>query len=139
MTRNPVTFWIALSLGLWILGSAWRFANPTDEGGFLMYFLGWVSTLLAVGFYSSPGYSMYGKIAFAAVVVTVIGIVFKVLHWSGGNELIVVGNNPSRTKVWHQVKVQSQRAVKCIPINHSLLKETRSKIKMDAYFGGRSF
>lgn len=90
MIRNPVTIWIALSFTVWIIGSIWGYFS-SDELAFFLNFLGWVSSLIAVGYYSTPAGSLYGKFAFASIVVMVTGIAFKILHFFGSNELIIAG------------------------------------------------
>jgi hypothetical protein len=91
MLRNSSSAWILLSFVIWLAGGIWKHFNPDSAVAFLLYFFGWICTLLVVGFFSTPSNSVYGKIAFGSVGLTVAGIVLKVLHLPGGNETIVVG------------------------------------------------
>jgi hypothetical protein len=69
----------------------WKYIQPADAIAPLVYFFGLISSLLAVGYYSTPTGSVFGKVAYGFVVVTVAGIVMKVLHVVFANETIVAG------------------------------------------------
>jgi hypothetical protein len=90
MFRNPVSVWILLSAICWFVGLVWKYIEPYNETVFILNFSGWLSFLLAIGYYCTPSNSIYGKIAFACVTVIVIGIAMKILHIDGGNAAIVV-------------------------------------------------
>ncbi len=91
MPRNPVTIWIVLSFLTLITGYVWYYLDSGSNAAFAAISLGWVSSLLAVGYYSTPSDSIYGRIAFAGVIVMVMGMVMKILHYTGANLLIVIG------------------------------------------------
>ena len=91
MPRNPVTIWIVLSFLTLFTGYLWNYLDAGSDTAFVMIFFGWASSLLAVGYYSTPSDSMYGKIAFAGVMVMVMGMAMKILHFLGANHLIVIG------------------------------------------------
>jgi len=91
MTRNPIAIWIALSLLFWLTGTIWQSFGSANDIAFIVRTVGWVSSLIAIGYYSTPSNSGYGKLAFAGVIVMVGGIVLKILHYDGGNELIIIG------------------------------------------------
>jgi hypothetical protein len=57
---------------------------------FWLRFGGWLSFLLALGFFSTPS-GTPGTITFGWVIVMVTGIAFKVLHFTGGNAIIMTG------------------------------------------------
>jgi len=46
---------------------------------------------LVIGYYSTPSNSIYGKTAFGSVIIIIAGVVIKILHLYGGNELILAG------------------------------------------------
>jgi hypothetical protein len=87
MSNKLVLAWIIISLIALTGGWIW---SKSDSNAFLLYFFGGISSLLAVGYYSTPSNSIYGKIAFGFIALMVGGISFKVLHYIGGNEMIIV-------------------------------------------------
>jgi hypothetical protein len=91
MLRNSSSVLILVSFVIWLVGGVWKHFSPDSALAILLYFFGWISTLLVVGFFSTPSNSIHGKIAFAFVGLTVVGVVLKVLHLPAGNEVIVVG------------------------------------------------
>jgi hypothetical protein len=66
-------------------------SDDTSDLGIGLFLFGWVSSLLAIGYYSTPSDSIFGKIAFSFVVVMVAGILFKMLHLMGANIMIIIG------------------------------------------------
>lgn len=91
MNKNIVTSWIIISIIAAVGGSLWIRMDSENEIAFFVFFFGWMSSLLVIGYYSTPSNSLYGKILFGGVVVIVIGIAFKILHFTGGDMLIIVG------------------------------------------------
>jgi hypothetical protein len=91
MRKNTVVICVAISVATLIIGHFWRKADPGNETSFILYFFGWIATLLTVGYASTPTGSIFGKVSFAFVCIMVIGIAFKILHYTAANELIVVG------------------------------------------------
>ncbi|HEY3403259.1 MAG TPA: hypothetical protein VGK59_07720 [Ohtaekwangia sp.] len=91
MPRNPAKLWIISSFATALIGVLWSQYDSTNGVAFVLTFAGWLSSLLAVGYYSTPSNSVFGKIAFGFVVLTVIGIAFKILHLTGADEIIVAG------------------------------------------------
>jgi hypothetical protein len=91
MNRKLVLIWIISSFVAILLGAIWTGFDRESNHAFNLYFGGIISSLLSVGYYSTPSNSIYGKISFAFVVITVVGIVFKILHYFWGNEIIVIG------------------------------------------------
>lgn len=85
-----VRIWILASTFCWLAGTLWRWADEGSALAFLLGFSGWVSFLLALGFYCTPS-SLPGKIAFGFVAVMVTGIAFKILHFEKGNTMIITG------------------------------------------------
>lgn len=52
---------------------------------------GFLSSMLAVGYYVCSPTTTPGKISYAGVVIITIGVAFNILHWTGANESIIVG------------------------------------------------
>jgi hypothetical protein len=92
MEKKLVRTWIILSFVALIAGRIWSNADTSvNNFAFHLYFDGLLSSLLAVGYYSTPSSSVYGKIAFAFVVIMVIGIASKILHYDGADAMIIIG------------------------------------------------
>jgi hypothetical protein len=89
--ESLLPWWIGLSITICLGGLLWKYIQPADAIAPLVYFFGLISSLLAVGYYSTPTGSVFGKVAYGFVVVTVAGIVMKVLHVVFANETIVAG------------------------------------------------
>jgi hypothetical protein len=88
--KKLLSAWIITSFVAILIGIVWSRFDHDNNYAFLIYFNGIISSLLAVGYYSTPSNSIYGKITYGFVVLTVVGIAFKILHlWA--NEMIVVG------------------------------------------------
>jgi hypothetical protein len=92
----------------WIIGFMWM--RLDKEGyGFLLFTVGWIATLLVIGYHSTPSNSIYGKSAFGFVVVMVCGILFKILHFAYGDEIIIlslVGISGTYLAMWLKKKPQ---------------------------------
>jgi hypothetical protein len=67
------------------------FASYINYYAPILIFCSWLSSLLAIGYLSTPSGSWNGKLAFTGVCVMVIGIGFKLLHLPGANVLIIAG------------------------------------------------
>ncbi len=80
-----------VSLAALVAGAIWKHSVPDNSIASQLYFIGWMSTLLAVGYLSTPSNSVFGKITFVCVVLTVAGIAMKVLHLVGANSVIIIG------------------------------------------------
>lgn len=91
MSKSPILIWIVLSFASLLIGVIWRQFDSSSEIATGLYFVGWISSLLAIGYFSTPTGSMYGKIAFGCVALMVTGIVMKILHLTGANEIIIIG------------------------------------------------
>ena len=91
MKNKPVFIWIAISFVMLLIGWIWGQIEKGNTIAFYLYFLGWLSSLLAVGYNSTPSNSIYGKIAFAGVIIMVAGIAMKILHLTSANEAIIAG------------------------------------------------
>ena len=108
MPKKLVSFWIIISFAAIAIGFVWSRLDHDNHFAFLIYFNGWISSLLAIGYYSTPSNSMFGKIIYGFVVLTVVGIAFKILHYTGANEMIIVGLiGISITYVWMWIKSMS--------------------------------
>jgi hypothetical protein len=90
MSRNGVLIWIIVSAAIWIMGSTWRSYDPENSLAFGMKYLGWLSGLLAIGYFSTPSGTLFGKVAFGIVIVMIVGILSKMLHLPGGNIIIII-------------------------------------------------
>lgn len=88
--KSPLTL-VIVSLAIWMAGLVWTQIDPDNSNGFFVYLFGWIISLLAIGYVSTPSNSWYGKISFTGVIVMVFGVAFKILHWTGANEMIVIG------------------------------------------------
>jgi hypothetical protein len=91
MLRKLLILWAVLSLASLLTGFIWKNSDSENHNAYQLYFIGWMSTLLVVGYLSTPSDSVFGKVAFGFVVFTVAGIAWKVLHLTGANEAIVIG------------------------------------------------
>jgi FtsH-binding integral membrane protein len=91
LLQSLIPWWIGLSITICLGGLLWKYIQPADPIAPLVYFFGLISSLLAVGYYSTPTGSLFGKVAYSFVVVTVVGIVMKVLHVVYANEMIAAG------------------------------------------------
>ena len=91
MKKELITIWIILSFLSILAGGVWSHFNADSKYAFHLYFDGILSSLLSVGYYSTPSNSLYGKIAYGFVGITVCGIAFKILHFLWANEMIVIG------------------------------------------------
>src|SRR5262245_10133230 len=92
MEKKLVRTWIILSFAAHIAGRIWiGLDESANDLAYHLSFNGLLSSLLAVGYYSTPSDSVYGKIAFAFVVIMVIGIAFKILHYEGADAMIIIG------------------------------------------------
>jgi hypothetical protein len=91
MKKKLIITWIVLSFLSILVGGVWSNFDPGRNLAFHLYFDGIISSLLSVGYYSTPSNSLYGKIAYGFVVITVCGIAFKILHFLWANEMIVIG------------------------------------------------
>ena len=90
MMENKTFKIIALaSITALLIGFAWKMYDPFSGIAYFLYILGWLSSLLVVGYYSTPSGSVYGKIMFGCVVVMVSGIAMKVLHFIGADQTII--------------------------------------------------
>jgi hypothetical protein len=91
MLRDPVILWTAFSFLGVIVSYIWMQIEPDNYDVSTLSFYSWLSSLLAVGYLSTPTGSWHGKVAFAGVVIMVIGIGFKILNLPGANGLIIAG------------------------------------------------
>jgi hypothetical protein len=82
---------LGIPFALILLGVVGRQFDPQNSVAFIFYLTGWLSSLIVVGYFSTPSNSLLGKICFGFVIVMTLGVLFKMLHFLGGNELIVVG------------------------------------------------
>jgi len=80
-----------LSLAVLVAGLSWKHSDPGNSIAIGLYFIGWMSTLLAVGYVSTPSNSGFGKVTFGCVVLTMTGIAMKVFHILGANSVIIIG------------------------------------------------
>jgi len=90
MARKLLIVWDVLSVAALVGGYVWRKSDPENHSNDL-YFIGWMSTLLVVGYHCTPSHSVYGKFAFGCVALMVIGIAMKIFHLTFANEAIVIG------------------------------------------------
>jgi hypothetical protein len=91
MNQRTVKNWIIASFAIFMLSYVAKLFNPDPFILALLRMIGLISSLLAVGYYvTSPGTKL-GKVSFAGVIIMTSGIVFKILHWTGADELIYAG------------------------------------------------
>ena len=91
MAKKLVIICFVISLSMLVGGAVWKAFDPESDTAILVYFQGWIASLLAVGYMSTPNDSIYGKIAFAFVCIIVAGVVMKFLHLQAANEIIIGG------------------------------------------------
>jgi hypothetical protein len=89
MKGNGIKIWIVASFALIILSYGLSAYDVSVAGW--MRIGGFLSSMLAVGYYVCSPATMPGKVSYAGVVFMAIGIVFKILHWTGANETIIAG------------------------------------------------
>jgi len=102
--------WPVLSIAVLITGIIWRLIDPENSIAFLLYFIGWLLTLLVIGYFSTPSNSSFGKIAFGFVVLMVMGIASKILHFLGGDVMIIAGLTGlgvTYVAMWYKKKKQA--------------------------------
>ena len=88
---RPAFIWLIISVIVWLAGWFLKDSIGLIDMPFPLYFFGWISMFLSIGYLSTPQNSIFGKIAFGFVIVMVTGIAFKMLHLPGGNEIILFG------------------------------------------------
>jgi voltage-gated potassium channel Kch len=91
MKKNAVKTWIIVSFAVFALGLAAQLFIPDPFIPGLLRGIGWISSLVAVGYYVTSPSTTLGKVSFVGVIVMIFGIVFKILHWTGADEMIYVG------------------------------------------------
>jgi hypothetical protein len=91
MRKKTLTILTVISALAWAGGYVLHSFYPYNDFTFELYFFGWISFMLVVGYSSTPSNSLPGKIAFACVVVMILGIVMKILHMPAANIIIVIG------------------------------------------------
>ncbi len=91
MKRKGPTIWIIISFAAMALSYFLRSFDLVAEISFWLYPCGFLSSLLAVGYYVTSPDTILGKFAYVGVIIMSSGIVFKVLHWTGGNAIICGG------------------------------------------------
>jgi hypothetical protein len=74
-----------------LLAYAWKAFDPDNNIAFIVHFSGWLASLLAAGYFSTPSNSTIGKVAFGFVILIVAGIAMKILHLTGANNIIISG------------------------------------------------
>jgi hypothetical protein len=89
MQKRILLIWFLVSLASIAAGLLWRSIDSQNSNASLVYTYGWLSSLLAVGYYSTPSGTIFGKIAFAAVCILVTGIAMKVFGIAGANQVII--------------------------------------------------
>ena len=90
-SKDPVILWVGISFSGVIISYAWQYFDPEFFMLYEIRFLSWLSSLLAVGYLSTPSGSWQGKVAFAGVCFVVSGIAMKILHLPAANVLIIAG------------------------------------------------
>jgi hypothetical protein len=91
MNQNVIKNWIIVSFGIFVLGYVVAFFDPDPSITFWLRFLGILSSIFAVGYYVTSPTTLLGKLSYAGVIFMTFGIAFKILHWTGADELIIGG------------------------------------------------
>jgi hypothetical protein len=89
--KDPAILWAGISFLVLFASYIWQWIDPENYDAPTATFCAWLSSLMAIGYLSTPSGSWYGKAAFAGVCVMVLGIGFKILHLPASNVLIVIG------------------------------------------------
>jgi hypothetical protein len=89
MQKKIVLGCFLVSIMMIASGLIWRAVESENSNASLLYTVGWLMSLLVIGYYCTPTGTTFGKIAFAAVVVLVIGIGMKAFVITGANKVIV--------------------------------------------------
>lgn len=89
--RDPLIILIIISFGATLVSYGFMQFDSGSGISFLIFFLSFLSSLILVGYVSTPSGSWQGKLAFAGVCVMVAGISMKVLHLPAAQELIILG------------------------------------------------
>jgi hypothetical protein len=91
MNQKIVKLWIIASFAIFVSSYAAKLFDPDPLVPALLRMIGLISSLLAVGYYVTSPRTTLGKISFAGVIIMTIGIVFKILHLMGADQLIYTG------------------------------------------------
>jgi hypothetical protein len=96
LNSNKMFIWIATSIAVAVIGYLLKSFEETSRPGLIIYIIGWISSLIAVGYYISEPSTLSGKIMFGFILIMVTGIAFKILHVQisdqfEGDQLILVG------------------------------------------------
>ena len=86
MSKKVVVTWFVISIICLLIGRIVSFpAAP------YLSILGLISSMQAAGYYAKPDHPVFGTIFYGCVIVIVVGVCFKVSHFTGDNILITVG------------------------------------------------
>lgn len=91
MGNKSVIVCAVISLAMLVIGYIWKTLDAENYVALLLFFLGWIASLLVGGYMSTPSNSLAGKIGFGFVCIIVAGIVMKILHLPMSNETIIGG------------------------------------------------
>lgn len=80
---------LAISLMLTVGGLAWHLIDGDNAAASHLFTAGWLSLLLVAAYYVTPSGTTFGKIAFAASVILVIGIAMKVFEMAHAEKIII--------------------------------------------------
>jgi hypothetical protein len=89
--KKSVIVAVVVSLATLLIGYLWKISDPANNTAFILYFGGWIASLIVVGYVSTPTDSLFGKISFVFVIIMVVGIACKITHFPFANTLIIVG------------------------------------------------
>jgi hypothetical protein len=89
MQKKIVLGCFLVSIVMIAVGLIWRAVESQNASASLLYTFGWLLSLLVMGYYCTPTGKTFGKIAFAAIIILVVGIGMKAFAITGANKVIV--------------------------------------------------
>lgn len=89
--KDPVILWVGISFAGLLFSYICEYFDPEFFMLYEIRFLSWLSSLLAVGYLSTPSGSWHGKLAFTGVCMMVTGIAMKILHLPASDVSIIAG------------------------------------------------
>jgi hypothetical protein len=88
MQKKILLACLVVSVLLIASGLCWRLIDEENTNASHLFTAGWLSSLLVAGYYITPSGTIFGKIAFAAVIILVTGITMKIFHIAHGDKII---------------------------------------------------
>ena len=96
LRANANFIWIVVSIAAAITGYVLKSFEETASIGVTLYLIGWISSLIAVGYFVSSPTTLIGKIMFVFTLIMIAGVACKIMNLQiaknvDGNALILAG------------------------------------------------